>query len=288
MVVRKARRPRPVSRIRRGAGLATAWLHILPDFVIIGAQRGGTTSLFKYLVAHPDIYPAALKEVHFFDRSFDRGVGWYRSFFPLALQRWYVTRVRRRAFVTGEATPYYLFHPRAPERMAALLPHVKLIAILRNPVDRAYSQYNHEVRRGLESMSFVEALQREREMLVTEQAVLQADPIYCSTLHQHHAYLARGRYVEQLQVWQHYFPREQMLVLQSEAFYADPASSLAQVMDFLGLSPFQLGEFRKYNEMQYVEMPAEVRADLQTYFRPYNQQLYEFLGVDWTWGLLTR
>lgn len=288
MAAKKARRPRPVSRIQRVTGLATSWLHTLPDFVIIGAQRGGTTSLFKYLVAHPDVYPSTMKEVHFFDRFFDRGVGWYRSFFPLALQRWYVTRVQQRVFATGEATPYYLFHPRAPKRMAALLPHVKLIAILRNPVDRAYSQYYHEVQRGLESMGFVEALQREWDVLDTEQAVLQADPTHYSTLHQHHAYLARGRYVEQLKVWHQYFTREQMLVLQSEAFYGNPAASVAQVVDFLGLSPFQLGEFRKYNEMQYAEMPPEMRADLQNYFRPYNQQLYEFLGVDWTWESLTR
>ena len=270
-------------KLRRGFGMATARLRILPDFIIIGAQRSGTTSLFKYLAAHPAIYPATFKEVHFFDRFFNRGVGWYRSFFPIALQRWYVTQVQRRAFVSGEATPYYLFHPRASERVAALLPHVKLIAILRNPIDRAYSQYYHEVQRGLESASFEAALQRERELLDNEQAALQADPAYYSALHQNHAYLARGRYVEQLRVWRQHFPREQLLVLQSEAFYADPADSVAQVVDFLGLPSFHLREFKKYNEMQYAEMPAAVRVALQDYFHPYNQQLYAYLGVDWAW-----
>jgi hypothetical protein len=270
-------------KLRRGFGMATSWLRVLPDFVIIGAQRSGTTSLFKYLSAHPDIYPAVFKEVHFFDRFFNRGVSWYRSFFPLALQHRYVTHVQERAFLTGEATPYYLFHPHAAERMAGLLPHVKLIVILRNPVDRAYSQYYHEVKRGLESVSFDEALHRERKILNIEQETLEADPAYHSALHQNHAYLARGRYVEQLQVWRRHFPREQLLVLQSEAFYSDPTAVVARVVSFLGLPPFRLGELTKYNEIQYPDMSAEVRADLQNYFRPYNQQLYEFLGVDWTW-----
>lgn len=270
-------------KLRRGFGIATARLRILPDFIIIGAQRSGTTSLFKYLAAHPDLYPAAFKEVHFFDRFFDRGVGWYRSFFPLIVQRRYITRGQKRAFITGEATPYYLFYPRAAERAAALLPHVKLIAILRNPINRAYSQYYHEVQRGLEAAPFETALQRERELLDAEQSALQSNPTYYSTMHQNHAYLARGRYVEQLQVWQQYFPREQMMVLQSEAFYSDPAATVAKVVDFLGLPPFRLGEFRKYNEMQYAAMPAALRAALQDYFQPYNRQLYAFLGVEWTW-----
>ncbi len=108
----------------------------LPDFIILGAQRAGTSSLYYYLSQHPQILPAVRKELHFFDDHYRRGLGWYRSQFP--------TR-GARGTITGEATPYYLSHPHAPARIQRLLPQARLIVLLRNPVERAISHYFFEV-----------------------------------------------------------------------------------------------------------------------------------------------
>src|SRR5437868_6286833 len=116
----------------------TNWMRLVPDFIIIGAQKGGTTSLYNYLITHPGIAPIYVKEPHFFDTSFSKGLVWYRSHFPTRLEKYYAQHFHKLDFITGEASPYYLFHPLAPERVAKTLPHVKLILVLRNPVDRAY------------------------------------------------------------------------------------------------------------------------------------------------------
>jgi len=144
-----------MSRRRRG----------LPDFLVIGAQRSGTTTLFYDLCRHPQVAGSPVKEVHFFDHHFSRGVGWYRSFFPPTAAQ---ERARRRGgeLLGGEATPNYLFHPAAPERAAETVPHVRLIAILRDPVDRAYSHYRKSVERRVERLSFEAALAAEERTMV--------------------------------------------------------------------------------------------------------------------------
>src|SRR5579885_1417562 len=119
----------------------TGNLRLLPDFLIIGGQRCGTSSLYYYLTEHPGIISASTKETHFFDESFSKGIGWYRAQFPSSFQKMYVTNVLKRDFLTGEGTPYYILYPHAPRRTFEIVPHVKLIALLRNPVERAHSQY---------------------------------------------------------------------------------------------------------------------------------------------------
>src|SRR5207248_7427804 len=142
---------------------ATVPIRLLPDFLIIGTQRGGTTSLYRYLKAHPCIGATSNKDLHFFDRRFHKGLSWYRSHFPTKLEKAYAEQLRRLTLVTGEASPSYLFHPHAPKRVAQVLPHVKLIVLLRNPVSRAYSQYHHAVELGFETLSFAEAIEAEEE-----------------------------------------------------------------------------------------------------------------------------
>src|SRR2546423_13513556 len=118
-------------------------IRIIPDFLIIGGQKCGTTSLYYYLIEHPNIAPAVRKQMHFFDNRFKKGFGWYKSNFPTIFSKWYKTFLHKQKFVSGEATPYYLFHPLAASRVHQFLPDVKLIVLLRNPVNRAYSHYNH-------------------------------------------------------------------------------------------------------------------------------------------------
>jgi hypothetical protein len=263
-------------------------LRLLPDFLIIGAQRSGTTSLYNYLQTHPYIRSSSTKEVHFFDRRFDEGVNWYRAHFPTRIAKAYAQHFRQRAFVTGEASPAYLFYPHAPRRVAQVLPQVKLIVLLRNPVDRAYSQYYHTCELGYETLPFEQAIQAEVARIGSEREKILEDEHYYSDAYKHQSYLSRGIYVDQLQSWLALFPREQFLILKSEEFYADPAATLKQVLAFLKLPEVALPDrkqhYKQYNNTTYARMDSALRQRLLEYFAPHNARLYEFLGMNFDWN----
>jgi hypothetical protein len=268
---------RPVRRLRADYRRLTGPLRGLPSVLIIGAQKSGTTSLYQYLVEHPNIVPPLTKEAHFFDLHYGRGVSWYRGCFPYS-------HLLRGGSLTLDASPYYLVHPLAPSRAAALLPQVKLIAILRNPVDRALSHYHHEVRKGREPLSFAEAIERESERLAGEEDRLMCEPTYYSYSHHRHSYIRRGHYLEQLRGWAQYFRREQLLVLQSEALFGDPGKVLSVVHDFLELRSHQLEHYSPFLTGNYAPgMLVELRTRLSGYFEPHNQELYRWLGQAFDW-----
>lgn len=245
-----------------------------PDFLVIGAQRSGTTSLFRYLSQHPQVVPARIKEVKYFSLYADRPWGWYRDQFPATLPA---------DGCLGEATPYYLFHPAVPARVDRRLPAVRAIAILRNPIDRAYSHYFHERRRGVETLPFEEAIEREEERLAGEANRLLAGSATVSLAHQHFSYIARGRYAEQLERWYERIPRERLLVLRSEDLYADPASVVGEACDFLELPRIVLTDSSVHNEAAYPPMAAATRERLATMFRPANAALARLTGRDFGW-----
>jgi hypothetical protein len=232
----------------------------LPDFVIIGAQKGGTSFLYHLLTLHPLVEPAARKELHFFDHPerFDNGAEWYRRCFPRLSSK------NGQRSITGEATPYYLFDPPVAKRMAEIVPQARLIALLRNPVDRAYSHYQMQVKRGTEPRTFEEAIEQ-----------------------QHSSYVSRGIYVDQLLRWFEVFSKEQMLILKSEEFFERPIETLKVVLTFLDLSDWQPEaselQQRRHSGTYKQEMDPSTRRRLETYFEPYNQRLYEYLGVDFGW-----
>jgi hypothetical protein len=255
-----------------------AWVGALPDFIIIGAQKGGTTYLYDELARHPGVVAARTKEIHFLDRYYNRGLDWYRAFFPRNLANGPEARA-----LTGEASPGYLFHPWAAQRAYAVAPRARLIALLRNPVDRAYSHYQHEVRLGYEHLSFEAAIEQESDRLGGEAERLQADPAYDGFNHRHFAYLARGVYVDQLRAWREVFPAEQILVLQSEDFQKDVSVTLRRVLQFLGLPAWEPERRRHPKLFPYPPMKAETRRRLQEYFAPHNQRLREYLGIEHGW-----
>jgi hypothetical protein len=264
-------------RLRGDYREATSSLRGLPSLLIIGAQRSGTTSLFNYLVQHPEVLPPLGKEIHYFDLHYGRGLSWYRGRFP------YARRLRRGA-ITLDASPYYLIHPLAPERAARLLPGVKLVALLRNPVDRALSHYQHEVRDGRESLPFADAVDREAERLLGETERLSADPTYYSFNHHRYSYLLRGLYLQHLRRWVRQFPRSQLLILQSERLFRDPVGTTALVHDFLGLRPHRLERYQPFLHATYERaMPAALRTRLVTYFEPHNRELFQWLGEEFDW-----
>ncbi len=278
----------PKQSIRRSVPWAvrygTARIRLLPNFVIIGAQRCGTTSLYHYLCTHPAIASAVKKEVHFFDHFFENGINWYRCHFPTRLYKYCRRQLCRQELLTGEASPYYIFHPLSPHRISQLLPGVKLIALLRNPIDRAYSHYWHEVRRGNETLSFEEAIEREPERLRGErQRIILHAGEYHSAAFWQFSYLTRGIYADQLKVWQPLFSKEQLLILCSRDFYAEPTTTLNKIMAFLNLPSWNWTDDTIYQHGHYPEMATSTRKQLSDYFRLHNERLYELLGRDFYW-----
>ena len=268
--------PEPARRVLRGAyrgyGRATASLRPLPDFLILGAQKAGTTALYAYLRWHPQITGPSFKEVSFFDRHYARGERWYRAHLP----------VRRKGLV-GEASPSYLFHPLAPERVARLLPSARLIALLRNPVDRAFSHYQHEVALGREELSFEDALAREGERMEGEIERMLREPEYFSYRWWNYTYAARGRYAEQLERWFATFPREQLLVLLTDELAADTAAAYGRVLEFLGVDAHTLDAYPRIFEREYGGMDPGTRTRLDEEFAEPNRRLAELLGRELPW-----
>lgn len=241
-----------------------------PDFLIIGAQKSGTTSLYNYLIQHPQILPAAQKEIHYFDLNYNQGINWYKAQFP---------QKSSQKTLTGESSPYYLFHPRVPQRVHQHFPQIKLILLLREPVARTWSHYHHEVRLKFENLSFEEAIANETQRLKEETEKLLADDNYYSFNHQHYSYLARGIYHQQIKNWQQYFSPSQMLILKSEDFYNNPAQIFNQTLEFLELYPHPIKNYSKYNAGQYPEISATTQQYLINYFQPHNQKLSQDLGI---------
>lgn len=260
---------------------ATARYRRLPDFIIVGAQKAGTSSLFYYLKQHPDITPSLTKEVHYFDNglrpgdnAYCQGLDWYKAHFPLA-------RERARRQLTGEASPTYLFNPLAAGRIAAAIPAVKIIVLLREPVARAISQYQHEKQKGREELGIEEALAREEDRLGP--SVASGD--FNSFEFVRHSYKLRGRYAEQLERYFEVFSRGDVLVMSSEEFFRDTNTCLKRVYRFLCIpEPVGRIDLRVSNAAKArVEVPDRVRTALYEYFQPHNERLFELLGCRFEW-----
>jgi hypothetical protein len=279
--------PAPARIVARNAvwtyGRATAAARPLPGFLIIGAQKAGTTALYSYLREHPAIAGPPWKEVSFFDRHFWRGEAWYRGHFPNKLLVRSARRRNRAEPIVGEASPSYLFHPLAPERAARLLPNLRVIALVRNPVDRALSHYHHEVALGREPLPFEQALEQEEQRMDGELERIR-DPRYFSHAWWNFTYMSRGRYFEQLERWLEFVPRERLLILPSDDLLEEPSRSYAQVLEFLGAPHHELESYPRIFVREYTEMDPRTRAALRDYYAEPNRRLYELLGRDLGWA----
>ncbi|HET6341065.1 MAG TPA: sulfotransferase [Gemmatimonadota bacterium] len=283
------RNKRYLYRVRMPLRLLTAGARTLPRFLIIGAQRGGTTSLYTYLSEHPQVLRAARKEIHFFDRHFHEGETWYRAHFPLESTMARREKAVGKPVLTGEATPYYLFHPDAPRRIASTLSGVRLIALLRDPVARAYSHYNLTAGEGLDRMSFEEAVRWEQERLL--RAMENGTDIgacYGSRNHMRHSYLARSIYVSQLKIYFDLFDRRNVHVASSEDLFRSTQATYDRVLNFLGLEPHvlksaQMRNIGLYGRANLKGLDATLIGSLRTFFAPFNRSLYELVGTDFHW-----
>lgn len=246
-----------------------------PGFLVVGTKRGGSTSCYEWISRHPQVGPCRTgKGTHYFDVHYSRGEAWFRSGFPRHREPWRIT---------GEGSPYYMFHPAAPARIKAALPDVKLIAVLRHPVERAWSHYKYEYARNHEPLGFTEALDAEPTRLRGEEEKLLSDPAYISNAHRYFSYLQRGHYAQQLSRIYTLFDPSQVLVLRSEELFADPRGQLGRVWEFLGLDgvvidgleAFKTGTVRS-------SIPPDQAERLEEYYAPHNAALLQLTGIDVT------
>ncbi len=275
-MIRKMTKP-----IRRTYRQVSSKRRVLPNFIIIGAQKCGSTSLYNYIIQHPGIVRSHVQEIHYFDNGLTRDVDayakgerWYRSNFPLASEM-------AGGKQTFECSPLYIYHPLVPKRIANLLPQIKLVALLRNPVERAISHYFHEQRKGRETLPVMDAFLAEPDRL----AVLEESSDYKSKAFLNHSYLRRGRYAEQLQRYLEYFERKQILVINSELLFDEPSEALRRVFEFVDLdSSFEVPNLKPSNVgKNRTKVAPEIYQYLDDYFKPYNTALFDLIGQEFPW-----
>lgn len=242
----------------------------MPDFIIIGAGKSGTSSLFENLSRHPKIQrpkktPPKIgvvghggKELRFFSRNYALGWEWYEDRFPKRLTK---------SHLLFEATPMYVFRPGCvAERMKALVPGIKTIMIMRNPTDRAWSEYA---------------------------GALAHDP-YKHDINRlssgNYSPVKRGVYIDQIMRWHRHFPKDSLLLLRAEDYFSDAHSTLRRVYEFVGVDevyPDEISHLDPWREQKKafgaMAMPDDVRSMLDWFYAPHNERLSEYLGEDWTW-----
>lgn len=282
-----ARVPAPVralaNRSLRAFGMATADLRARPDFLLIGAKRAGTTTLYHALVRHPDVAilfprPANIKSPHYLDLEHARGSRWYRSHFPL-LRPPGLSRP-----VAGDADPYALYHPVAPRWAHEEAPDARILVLLRDPVERAFSHWWDRTKAGIETLPFADAIAAEEERLAGEEERLLADPETPRPAHEHWSYVDRGRYARQLARWLAVYPAGQLLVARSEDLYRRPADVYDRVLGFLGLAPFLPEEFgRHHSHRDRPGVDPAVRALVSPLVAGPNRELASLLGTPLWW-----
>ena len=286
----RRRLPGPLVRLARatatGWGVATADLRMQPVFIIAGAQRSGTTTLFRLLAAHPNLVrPTLVKGTGYFDDHHHRGRRWYRSHFPIrALARWRAGSSER--LETFECSGYYMCHPLAPARIAAELPDARVVVMLRDPVDRAISAYGHERKRGFETASFGEAIAAERRRMSGEVGRLTSDERYRSFEHRHHAYLGRGEYASQVAALMAALGRDRVYVMDADAFFAAPQEEFAALQRWLGLPVWMPEHVDRWNAGSQEPMPTAWRDLLATHFEPSDRALADLIGRAPSWRRL--
>lgn len=248
-----------------------------PSFIIVGAQKAGTTSLYNYLIQHPKIKSTLLKEVHYFDLNYHKPISWYETFFPLK---------KNDDSITGEASPYYMFHPLALQRIAKHNPDVKIILLLRDPVKRAISHYYHEVRLGREKLGIKEAFDAEESRLAGVFENFKNTPNYNSNNHQRFSYKSRGIYINQINEIKKYFKSENIKIIDSKYFFNQTQDVVKEVLNFLNVdASLKIETNKKFNAWKRVKDPNEtlVFNELKSYYKLPNEQLFQELGKPFDW-----
>lgn len=249
------RRRRALHRVRRAGYRLRPGPRELPTYFIVGAKRAGTTSLDEYIKAHPLVLRGLVeKGCRYYDVNYDRGPGWFRrQLLPVAE----VDRLERKLGarpILGESSPYYAFHPDAARRIAADVPDARLIFVLRDPVERAWSHHRYEVARGFETLDYAEAFATEADRMS------DPDPVVRERNHRHFSYAGRSRYAEQVARLRSHFGPEQVLVVESEQLFAEPRATMEKVYAHLSLDPVPMTSYSTFKGQTASAVPADAAA----------------------------
>ena len=264
--------------LKRNYSGITAKSRVLPNFLIIGAVRCGTTSLYYDICQHPSVEKAAYDEIGFFDDNYHLGEDWYRSLFPTK-KKMEKTEQNTGYAITGEDTPFYIWNNDVIKRVAEMLPNIKLISILRNPVDRAYSNYHLGIREGTEKRSFDEAVKVDMDYINSQ----KEKKVKLNRVDYKKSYIAKGIYSDQLKEWYEVFNKKQLCVLSTENFSNNPNETLAKVFEFLEIPNFSIKSFEKQKISDYPKMNDETRKEISKFFSEYNEKLYQMINTKFDW-----
>ena len=268
----------------------TGNFRLLPNFIIIGAGRAGTTSLYRYITQHPNVLPSTTKDsnnefadLHFFEYKISNSVNWYKSHFPLKFLHQSSVSKNKQNFITGEFTATYMYHPLVPKRIFNLLPKTKLILVLRNPVDKAFSTYNQQKNYKQTNLKFQEIIQSEIERIkfleVNSQKfhIQSPDDLIIPNILRH------GIYAKYIENWLKSFPLKQIFIINSDDLENSTQKVLDELFTFLELPSYKIPDISKVNTGNYHPMPKTTREFLLNFYEPYNKKLYELIGRSFDW-----
>lgn len=246
-------------------------------YMIIGAPKCGTGSLYNYVIQHPQVVPAVQPDVHFFDDHYNKGEAWYRQQFP------FLDDPNPGDRITGEVTSFYLYHPLVAERVKKMAPASRFILLVRNPTDRAYLHFRNAVDAGIEKLSFFQAIKVEAKRLERGRFNLQDNPYATWERAKEHSYISQGLYAEQIRRWYEHFPRDRFLILESETFFEHPVETVSEVYRFLGLSDFTATYMEPPPQNPYAKLTGDTRLHIDNFFQRYNEDFYRLVKRDFGW-----
>jgi len=246
--------------------LPTSKKRMSPSFLLLGGQKCGTTTLYDQISRNKQVLPSTMKEIHYFDNNYNKSFNWYRAHYPL----------KTSEKITGEATAFYLFHPLVAERVKKTFPDIKLIIIVRNPVKRAFSQYQHNIRLKRENLTFDKAIKMEETRLKNE-PILENKLLFS---HWFHSYKKMGCYIEQIKNWLKYFKREQLFITSLELLNMESKNTINDIFTFLQLDNENFSILKEAENVGgYKEkMNKNTEIELSEYFESYNKELFNFVG----------
>ena len=255
-------------------------LRILPDCFVIGVVRSGTTSLHHYLGQHQCIGSSAYDAIGYFDDNYHLGINWYKSLFPTKFARDKIIK-KYGKFLTYDVTPFYIYKPIVAKRIFESFPKAKIISNLRNPVDRAYSNYILMLQNGGTTKTFEEVVQISMDKIDKNKSKLNDEVYLVNTFDEN--ILARGFYADQLKIWFEKFQKKQLLIIPSEDLAQKTNEILSKVFEFLDLPYFKIKDFTKHNKREYLPMKNETRKLLIEFYQPHNEKLCNLINQHFDW-----
>ena len=253
-----------------------------PNFFVIGGVRCGTTSLYHYLGQHNCIKQAAYDELGYFDDNFHLGLNWYRSLFPTKFIRKKIESEYKK-FLTYDVTPFYIYNPLVVDRIFKFSPNAKIIAALRNPIDRAYSNYNNRMQdEGDTKTTFEEIVYSEIEKIENNENNQENNAFLVDEFYE--LLLARGFYAKQLEFWFKKFPRKNILLISSEELAVNTDKTISEIFEFLEVPDQKINDLTKQNKIKYPKMKDSTREILINFFKPHNEKLFGMLGRRFNWN----